>query len=114
MKKIEQIQKETIIKQKMETMFGYKDFSISVKEFKKQIPCIFQEDLKLGQTVLARGHIMKPADLGLVASLGIATVDVFRPLKVAFFSTGDELVGVGKPLAEGQIYDSNRYTIFGM
>lgn len=72
------------------------------------------EDLKLGQTVLARGHIMKPADLGLVASLGIATVDVFRPLKVAFFSTGDELVGVGKPLAEGQIYDSNRYTIFGM
>ena len=49
LKKIEQIQKETIIKQKMETMFGYKDFSISVKEFKKQIPCILQEDLKLGQ-----------------------------------------------------------------
>ncbi len=72
------------------------------------------EDLKLGQTVLAKGHIMKPADLGLVASLGIATVDVFRSLKVAFFSTGDELVGIGKPLAEGQIYDSNRYTIFGM
>ncbi len=72
------------------------------------------EDLKLGQTVLAKGHIMKPADLGLVASLGIAAVSVFRPLKVAFFSTGDELVSVGKPLAEGQIYDSNRYTIFGM
>ena len=72
------------------------------------------EDLKVGQTVLTKGHIMKPADLGLVASLGIATVDVFRSLKVAFFSTGDELVGVGKPLAEGQIYDSNRYTIFGM
>ncbi len=72
------------------------------------------EDLKFGQTVLAKGHIIKPADLGLIASLGIATVDVFRPLKVAFFSTGDELLGVGKPLAEGQIYDSNRYTIFGM
>ena len=72
------------------------------------------EDLKLGQTVLTKGHIMKPADLGLVASLGIAEVSVFRPLKVAFFSTGDELVGVGNPLAEGQIYDSNRYTIFGM
>jgi molybdopterin molybdotransferase len=72
------------------------------------------EDLKVGQTVLAKGHILKPADLGLIASLGIGEVSVFRKLKVAFFSTGDELVGVGKNLAEGQIYDSNRYTIFGM
>jgi molybdopterin molybdotransferase len=46
--------------------------------------------------------------------LGIGEVSVFRKLKVAFFSTGDELVSVGKNLAEGQIYDSNRYTIFGM
>ena len=72
------------------------------------------EDLKLGQKVLAKGHALKPADLGLIASLGIGEVSVFRQLKVAFFSTGDELVGVGKPLAQGQIYDSNRYTIFGM
>ena len=72
------------------------------------------EDLKLGQTVLAKGHVIKPADLGLIASLGIGEISVFRQLKVAFFSTGDELVGVGKPLQEGQIYDSNRYTIFGM
>lgn len=72
------------------------------------------EDLKSGQTVLAKGHIMRPADLGLVASLGISEVAACRPLKVAFFSTGDELVGVGKPLQIGQIYDSNRYTLFGM
>jgi molybdopterin molybdotransferase len=72
------------------------------------------EDLTLNQTVLNKGHMMKPADLGLVASLGIAKVVVFRPLKVAFFSTGDELISVEKPLATGQIYDSNRYTIFGM
>jgi len=72
------------------------------------------EDLKLNQTVLGKGHEMTPADLGLIASLGIGEVQVFRRLKVAFFSTGDELVGVGQPLAEGQIYDSNRYTIFGM
>jgi molybdopterin molybdotransferase len=72
------------------------------------------EDLKLNQTVLAKGHIIKPADLGLIASLGIAEVKVFRKLKVAFFSTGDELVSIGKPLQVGQIYDSNRYTIFGM
>lgn len=72
------------------------------------------EDLKQGQTVLAKGNAMKPADIGLVASLGIAEVRVYRKLKVAFFSTGDELVSVGSPLAEGQIYDSNRYTLFGM
>ncbi|MGB7814862.1 MAG: molybdopterin molybdotransferase MoeA, partial [Methylotenera sp.] len=72
------------------------------------------EDLRIGQTVLTKGHIVKPADLGLVASLGIAEVSVYRKLKVAFFSTGDELVGVGKPLQEGQIYDSNRYTLYGM
>jgi len=72
------------------------------------------EDLKLGQTVLAKGHIMRPADLGLVASLGICEVSIYRPLKVAFFSTGDELISVGKPLETGQVYDSNRYTLFGM
>jgi molybdopterin molybdotransferase len=72
------------------------------------------EDLKTGQTVLAKGQVVKPADLGLIASLGIASVSIFRKLKVAFFSTGDELVSVGTSLKEGQIYDSNRYTIFGM
>jgi molybdopterin molybdotransferase len=72
------------------------------------------EDLKLGQAVLATGHLMRPADLGLIASLGIAEVQAYRKLKVAFFSTGDELVGVGKPLQTGQVYDSNRYTLFGM
>jgi len=72
------------------------------------------EDLKLGQTVLATGHLMRPADLGLIASLGIGEVRAYRKLKVAFFSTGDELVSVGQPLQTGQVYDSNRYTLFGM
>ncbi len=72
------------------------------------------EDLSIGQPVLAKGEILKPADLGLIASLGIDEVSVYRQLKVAFFSTGDELVSLGKKLQEGQIYDSNRYTIFGM
>jgi len=72
------------------------------------------EDLSIGQLVLAKGHLLRPADLGLVASLGIGKLQVYRPLKVAFFSTGYELIGVGKPLLTGQIYDSNRYTIFGM
>jgi molybdopterin molybdotransferase len=72
------------------------------------------EDLSLGQTVLAKGHLVRPADLGLIASLGQGEVEVYRKLKVAFFSTGDELVGVGQPLEDGQIYDSNRYTLYGM
>jgi molybdopterin molybdotransferase len=72
------------------------------------------EDLQLGQAVLQAGHLLRPADLGLLASLGIAQINVYRKLKVAFFSTGDELVSVGKPLQTGQVYDSNRYTLFGM
>lgn len=72
------------------------------------------EDLELNQVVLATGQLMRPADLGLIASLGIGKLSVFRKLKVAFFSTGDELTQIGQPLTEGQIYDSNRYTIYGM
>lgn len=72
------------------------------------------EDLARGGVALPRGKLLTPADIGLIASLGIAEVSVHRKLRVAFFSTGDELVSIGSTLAEGQIYDSNRYTLFGM
>ena len=72
------------------------------------------EDLKQGAVALAKGRVIRPAELGLLASLGIGEVSVYRPLRVVFFSTGDELVSIGLPLAEGQIYDSNRYTLHGM
>jgi len=72
------------------------------------------EDLKKGKAALAAGRLLRPADLGLVASLGIGEVSVRRKLKVAFFSTGDELVSVGKKLKAGEVYDSNRYTLWGM
>jgi len=72
------------------------------------------EDLKLGQVVLTSGHLMRAADLGLLASLGVAKILVYRKLKVAFFSTGDELASVGQSLEIGQVYDSNRYTLHGM
>jgi molybdopterin molybdotransferase len=72
------------------------------------------EDLRRGAVALAKGRIVRPAELGLIASLGIGEVSVFRPLRVAFFSTGDELRSVGTALGEGEIYDSNRYTIHGM
>lgn len=72
------------------------------------------EDLRLGEPALHAGRVLRPADLGLVASLGCAEVPVFRRLRVAFFSTGDELRSVGEALAEGCVYDSNRYTLWGM
>jgi molybdopterin molybdotransferase len=72
------------------------------------------EDLQAGQVVLHIGHRISPADLGLIASLGIGEVMVYRKLRVSFFSTGDELASIGSALETGQVYDSNRYTLFGM
>jgi molybdopterin molybdotransferase len=72
------------------------------------------EDLARGQAALAAGRRLRPADLGLLASLGQAEIPVWRRLRVAFFSTGDELRSIGEPLDEGCVYDSNRYTIWGM
>ena len=72
------------------------------------------EDLQRGKSALRAGTLLRPAELGLIASLGIGEVSVRRKLKVAFFSTGDELVSVGKRLKTGEVYDSNRYTLWGM
>lgn len=72
------------------------------------------EDIKIGDLVLPKGQRVGPAELGLIASLGIAEVAIFRRLKVAFVSTGDELKGVGEKLEAGEIHDSNRYTLYGM
>ena len=72
------------------------------------------EDLAKGEPALRAGRLLRPADLGLLASLGRAEVPVFRRLRVAFFSTGDELRSIGEVLDEGCVYDSNRYTLFGM
>ena len=72
------------------------------------------EDIKLGELVLQQGSKISPAHLGVLASLGIGSLKVQRKPVVAFLSTGDELVSIGKPLEKGQIYDSNRYTLHGM
>jgi molybdopterin molybdotransferase len=72
------------------------------------------EDITQGLPVFAAGHKLRPADLGLLASIGCARVKVTRRLKVAIFSSGDELVPPGKPLPAGHIYDSNRYVIAAM
>jgi len=72
------------------------------------------DDIKRDAVVFARGQILRPAELGMIASLGIGEVSVYRKLRVAFFSTGDELAAIGQTLGAGQLYDSNRYTIYGM
>jgi molybdopterin molybdotransferase len=72
------------------------------------------EDLAIGQAALSAGKNIRPSDLGLIASLGMGSVAVKRRLKVGFFSTGDELRSIGQPLDDGCVYDSNRYTLFGM
>jgi molybdopterin molybdotransferase len=72
------------------------------------------EDLAAGKPVLKAGQAVSPAELGLIASLGLAEVSVRRRLRVAFFSTGDELASVGSVLKPGEVYDSNRYTLYGM
>lgn len=72
------------------------------------------EDLGRGRPALSAGKLLRPADLGLIASLGQGEVPVWRRLRVAFFSTGDELRSIGEPLDPGCVYDSNRYTLYGM
>jgi molybdopterin molybdotransferase len=72
------------------------------------------EDLKAGAAALTKGKRLRPAEIGLVASLGIAEIEVYRRLRVAFFSTGDELVSIGTVPKKGEIFDSNRYTIYSM
>ncbi|MGZ5892106.1 MAG: molybdopterin molybdotransferase MoeA [Caldimonas sp.] len=72
------------------------------------------EDLARGAVALAAGRLLRPADIGILASLGQAEVPVFRRLRVAFFSTGDELRSIGEVLTPGSVYDSNRYTLWAM
>ena len=72
------------------------------------------EDLHQGSPALRRGERLLPAACGLLASLGLATVPVRRRLRVAYFSTGDEVLSLGEPPREGAVYDSNRYTVFGL
>jgi molybdopterin molybdotransferase len=72
------------------------------------------EDLRMGSPALCAGKLVRPAELGIIASLGLAEVTLRRRVRVALFSTGDELCSVGTPLTPGAVYDSNRYTLWGM
>jgi len=73
------------------------------------------QDIAPGSTVLARGRVLRPQDMGLLASIGRSAVEVYRPLRVAVLSTGDELLEPGDTgVRRGQLYNSNRYTLAGL
>lgn len=87
--------------------------------FKRAVACganvrSLGEEFSQGQQVMEQGTVLSPRHIALLASLGVASVPVRQKLKVAIFSTGDELTPLGQPLAEGQIYDSNRYALVSM
>ncbi|MDD5215460.1 MAG: molybdopterin molybdotransferase MoeA [Methylococcales bacterium] len=72
------------------------------------------EDVKISDVLCEAGKTLSAIDLGLLASAGVENVAVIRQVKIAYFSTGDELVGLGEPLEIGKIYDSNRYSLHGL
>lgn len=72
------------------------------------------EDVRVGDTLCHAGKTLSAIDLGFLASAGVESVSVIRKLKIAYFSTGDELVPLGSPLTHGKIYDSNRYSLHGL
>jgi molybdopterin molybdotransferase len=72
------------------------------------------EDIKTGDLLLKKGKKITAVDLGLLAAAGLYQIPVYRKLRIAFLSTGDELQGIGQTLAAGQLYDSNRYTLSGL
>lgn len=84
------------------------------KTVKGQNIRLLGEDIRQGSTILSKGHKLKAQDLGLITSIGIGEVKVYRPLKVATFTTGSELLEPGEQAQEGKIYNANRYIFTGL
>ena len=106
---------DTVIPQELttgvtETQITFKQDQLKVGDNRR----LRGEDLQVGKPAIKAGRLLRPSDLGLAASLGIATLKVKRKLKVAILSSGDELRTLGEPLDIASIYDSNRYSLTGL
>lgn len=104
---------DSVVMQEEVTVDGNKIYFPEEVKFNKNVREI-GEDVKIGEILCQARKTLSAIDLGLLASAGIQTVSVFRQLKIAYFSTGDELVGLSENLAVGKIYDSNRYSLRGL
>ena len=104
---------DTVVIQEMVTTEGAR-VTIPAGQQRGQNTRLAGEDLRRGLPALKAGALIRPAELGLLASLGIGEVRLRRRLRVAFFSTGDELRSIGESLKPGEVFDSNRYTLYGM
>jgi molybdopterin molybdotransferase len=104
---------DTIVMQE-NTQITSDKISIDTRTIKGEHVRVAGEDFSKGDNIILAGTLLTPAHLGLIASLGMDNVNVFRKIRVAFFLTGDELCSLGEPLEKGKIYDSNRYTLSGM
>ncbi len=105
---------DTVIMQEQVEIMGDENVLIKPEHRKGQNVRQAGEDIAKGCLVLSKGRKITPADLGILSSLGLGELKVTIRPRIAFFSTGDELRSVGETLKEGEIYDSNRYTLFGM
>jgi len=105
---------DTVVIQEQVTLFDDGRVEIGQGHRQHQNVRFAGEDIKQGNAVLAQGTRIGPAELGVMASLGINECEVYRRPRISFFSTGDELRSLGETLREGDIYDSNRYTLFGL
>ena len=105
---------DTVVMQEKLNFLDENQVQIDSENRKHQNVRFAGEDIKAGRPLLNKGHVIGAADLGVIASLGIAECRVTRRPRVAFFSTGDELKSIGEALEAGDIYDSNRYTLYGL
>lgn len=105
---------DTVVIQEQVTLKDDQQVEIATGHRKNQNVRFAGEDIAEGSAVLSRGKVIGAAELGVLASLGLGEVKVFRKPRVSFFSTGDELKSIGQPLQAGEIYDSNRYSLYGL
>ncbi|WP_024850143.1 molybdopterin molybdotransferase MoeA [Hydrogenovibrio kuenenii] len=105
---------DTVVMQEDTEAFGENQIKILTKSAKLGDNVrVVGEDISIGQTLFETGHRLNPQDLGLIASIGISHIQVYRPLRIATFTSGDELLEPGETPQPGKIFNANRFTLSG-